>query len=98
MQIGLELALMKVFTIDTLKLCIYMDKYANLFWSVRGERLLPINALPWKYQKIFYFKFLHDDGIAAKFKEMEIIGAIDLYIKSTHVQGKPLDLEPVETS
>ncbi|VAW11208.1 hypothetical protein MNBD_BACTEROID03-1239, partial [hydrothermal vent metagenome] len=43
-------------------------------------------------QKFFYFRFLRDDTLAERFKDMEIIGAIDLYIKYVFCEGGSLSL------
>jgi len=92
LEILIDLPLRKIFTIEFHGLSIYIDKYSNLFWAEKGERLLPLNTMPWKYQQAFYLNFLHDYELSERFKDMEIIGAIDLFIKSKYCLGQDLEL------
>ncbi len=49
--------------------------------------------MPWTYQKFFYFAFISNDFMAERFKDMEPIGAIDLFLKNLYVGGEPQELD-----
>lgn len=82
-----------LFELKQLELTIYGDKYANLFWQTTNAKILPLTTLPWKFQMPFFLKFLHDDTLAERFKNLEILGAIDVYIKSKYFLNEELGLE-----
>ncbi len=67
--------------INTHNLTFYLDKNSNLYFSECTGPLSAIEKMPWKFQLPFYLTFLRDDTLAERFKDMEILGAIDLYIK-----------------
>lgn len=60
----------------------YIDKKSRVYWSIKGQSEKPLAELPWEYQQPFYFQFLHNSSLAERFKDMEILGAIDVFIKS----------------
>ncbi len=70
----------------------YTDRKAELFWKKADSNLLPLRQLPWKLQVPFYLKFLHDDRLAERFKDLEILGAIDIYIKSKYFLAEDLGI------
>ncbi len=74
-----------------------MDKRSNLFFGENESCLKPLEEMPWESQQYFFFTFLHDDDLSERFRNMEIIGAIDLYIKSMFFLGKPMYLSFVGT-
>ncbi len=85
--------LMVLFELPLHNLTVLGDQYANLFWQYEDSQPAPLAELPWKFQLPFYLTFLHDDELAERFKNMEIIGAIDVYIKSKYFLNEELSLE-----
>lgn len=71
---------------------ILADQYANIFWTTERSDIKPLSEMPWELQAPFYLTFLHDDRLAERFKDYEILGAIDIYIKSAYFNGKDLNL------
>ncbi len=71
---------------------ISMDNHGGLFWHEQEKESLLLETMPWKFQLPFYFKFLHNDNLAERFKNLGIIGAIDLYIKLKFCLKEPLAL------
>ncbi len=82
MKISAEI--IHVFSLEQEKVEFYMDKKSNLYWSTTKERLKPITTMPWEYQLPFFLRFLHNNELAERFKNMEILGAIDVFIKHVH--------------
>ncbi|GMN06531.1 hypothetical protein MTsPCn5_19200 [Croceitalea sp. MTPC5] len=74
--------IIKVFGLAKEGVSFYLDKRSQLYWSKDGIRLEGIATLPWEYQLPFYLRFLHNDELAERFKKMEILGAIDIFIKN----------------
>lgn len=74
----------KVFGLKEEGVVFYLDKTSKLYWSKDGIELKLLEKLPWRYQLPFYLKFLHNDGLAERFKRMEILGAIDVFIKNNY--------------
>ena len=89
----------KVYELKHEKVAFYLNKKAQLFWAADGEKLQPLSNLPWVYQLPFYLTFLHHDDWAERFKDMEIIGAIDLFIKNAYFfesrQEQPMNAQAV---
>lgn len=71
---------------------ISMDNHGGLFWHEPEKKTLPLKTMPWKFQLPFYLKFLHNDNLAERFKNLKILGAIDLYIKLKFCLQEPLGL------
>ena len=92
MKILTQNPLRKIFTLSEMEMSIYLDRYSNLFWRVGEEHPKPLQTLPWKYQQAFYLTFLRDVKLTNTLKNMEIIGAIDLFIKGQYYKGEALEL------
>ncbi len=82
----------EIFRISDYGLALFVDEYATIFFSCNGRQALPISKMPWKLQLPFFLTFLHDHSLAERFKDMEIVGAIDLYIKWKFCSGEELIL------
>lgn len=82
-----------VFELPEYGLTILSDPFANLFWKHADAEVMPLAELPWELQLPFFLKFLHDDRLAERFKDCEILGAIDIYIKSKYFLREELNLE-----
>ncbi len=93
MEIMAHETLKNIFILNKPHLTIYMDKCSNLFWAANNLKIYPLQHMPWQYQQAFFFTFLHSAELSEKFKDMEIIGAIDLFIKSKFCLGEPLELD-----
>jgi len=74
----------KVFSLSKEGVSFYLDKKSRLFWSKDGIKMLELHDLPWKYQLPFFLQFLHNNEFAERFKDMEILGAIDVFIKNQY--------------
>lgn len=72
---------MKVFQLDEEKVDFYIDEMSRLYWTRNGIEFMNMESLPWDYQLPFYLRFLHDDSLMERLKNLKIIGAIDVYIK-----------------
>ena len=74
----------KVFQLVEDEVDFYIDKMSKLYWTKNGMDFKRIESLPWDYQLPFYLRFLHDDMLMERLKNMKIIGAIDVYIKHNY--------------
>lgn len=83
----------QIFTLEKIETSIFMDKSSNLFWSNGNGRILPLAHMPWRLQQPFFLTFLHNESLSEKFKDLEIIGAIDLFVKNCFFHGHPLELD-----
>lgn len=81
-----------LFEVQDYGFTILMDRYANLFWKTKNSDIKPLIDLPWKFQMPFFLTILHNDKLAERFKNFEILGAIDLYIKSKYLMNQELNL------
>jgi len=81
-----------LFEVQNYGFAILADQHANLFWKTKHSKINPLIDLPWKFQMPFFLTILHDDNLAERFKNFEILGAIDLYIKGRYLTNKELDL------
>jgi len=81
-----------LFEVQNYGFTILIDQHANLFWKAKDSGIKPLIDLPWKFQMPFYLTILHDDRLAEQFKNFEILGAIDLYIKLKYLRNKELNL------
>lgn len=78
---------LQVFELEKESITFYLDKKSTLYWSLDNIQLLTLDNLPWKYQLPFYLRFLHNNELAQRFKDMEIVGAIDVFIKREYFFG-----------
>ena len=83
----------RIFYLEEMELSIHLDKNSNLFWSYPQGKILPLSDMPRKIQIAFFLTFLHREELSEKFKDMAILGAIDLYIKNSFYNGHPLLLD-----
>ena len=74
------------------ELILFMDNFANIYYQVNGKELMPLAKMPWKLQLPFFLTFLHDDVLADRFKDLEVIGAIDLYLKWKICNGETISI------
>ncbi len=72
---------------------IYLDSDSKLFYRLKEDSLRSMELLPWKLQMPFFLTFLHNRFLSERFKDMEIIGAIDLYIKWKFCNGEELTID-----
>ncbi len=84
--------MLEIFQIPNYGLTLFVNQYASIFFSYNGQQALPISKMPWKLQLPFFLTFLHDHSLAERFKDLEIVGAIDLYIKWKFCNGEELIL------
>lgn len=92
MQSKAELKYLEIFELKEQGLKFSLDSDANLFWSREGKTLKELATLPWKFQLPFYLKFLHNDDLSECFKDLNILGAMDIYIKLKFFSNEPLEL------
>ncbi len=87
-----KLKLIYSYQVKETHVSISMNNHGSLFWNKKEKKSLPLETMPWKFQLPFYLKFLHNHNLAERFKNLEILGAIDLYIKLKFCLKEPLEL------
>ncbi len=92
----IKLKYQKIFEIPQMPLSIYIDKNSSLYYKTTTKQIQSIYQLPWKLQLPFYLTFLHNNSLAEKFKDLEIIGAINIYIKAKYFMGEKLYLDGLD--
>ena len=92
MQNKTEIKYLEIFELKDFNLKILMNPFARIFWKVGNGKVVALSSMPWKYQLPFYLKFLHNDALSERYKNFDIIGAIDVYIKFKFCLNEPLDL------
>lgn len=66
---------------DEMRILILTDRHNNIFWQKGNETPSTILNMPWRFQIPFYLTFLHDDKLASKYKDMQVLEAIHVYLK-----------------
>ena len=75
----------QIYDLENLELKLFLNKNSNLYFkSYHSDSILPIEQMPWKLQSPFYFTYLHDKKLGDMFRNHDIIGGIDLFVKWKH--------------
>ena len=82
----------EIFKLEDYNIVFLMDSHAHLYWKKDNGKNQKLSTLPWKYQLPFYLKFLHNDDLSGRYKDLDIVGAIDLYIKHKYSMNEPLGI------
>lgn len=83
----------EIFNIEDLVLKLYLDKKSNLYFSEDSCGIYPIKKMPWRLQAPFYFTFLHSKELGNLFKDHDVIGGIDLFVKWKHCLNEDLNIK-----
>ncbi|WP_298474805.1 hypothetical protein [uncultured Maribacter sp.] len=82
----------EIFDLKELHLKLYLDKNSNLYYREDTNEIYPLKQMPWRLQAPFYFKFLHSQQLGDLFKDHDVIGGIDLFVKWKYCLQEDLNI------
>lgn len=88
----------EVYRIENPMVTFYLDKDSNLFYSEVYNEYYSLQQMPWRLQQPFYFIFLNNQELEDKFKDVGVIGAIDLFIKWKFCLNEHLNLSAIDNA